>query len=324
MSDALKPEDTRDALRKIGVVLFGIGALMLFFRKGVVPGDQWGDFPLFLVLAIPAAGLCAAGVLSTDVTGGLRPWQSVSAVLGLILVPLALLQFIELIGGSSSNLNTFWIFGVTAALAAYAGIVVGVRFGLLFAAIAAIISWSALWDRLLGDDGIGGHIGVYRGLLGILSILLLAAGIYIWRSDKAGGVLGFSELLTGAGISSVIAGGLGISSAVSLIPFAGAGGTIIEATWYWDILLLVISVGLVAVGSAIGTRGPVYVGAVGLFLFLLIVGLDLNEGADANLGKLGIWPLLLLIGGGGAIAASLSSAVSLGDKPSELVKKLSG
>lgn len=323
MSDALKPEETRDALRKIGVVLFGIGALMLFIRKGAIPGDRWADFPLFLVLAIPAVAFYYLGVATTAATGGLRSWQAVSTVLGLIFVPLALLQFIQLVGGSGSNLNTFWIFGLTAALAAYAGIVVGVRFGLLFAAIAAIISWSGLWDWIL-SDGIGGHIGVYRGLLGILAILLLAIGIAIWRSDSEQGVFKFSELLTGAGIASLIGCGLGISAALSLIPFANAGGTIIETTWYWDILLLVISVGLVAIGSAIGTRGPVYVGAVGLFLFLLIVGLDLNEGRNANPGKLGIWPLVLLIGGGGAIAASLSSAVSLGDRPGDMAKKLSG
>jgi hypothetical protein len=323
MSDALKPDDTRDALRKIGVVLFGIGALMIFIRKGAIPGDQWSDFPLFLVLAVPAAAFYYLGVSTTAATGGLRPWQAVSAVLGLILVPLALLQFIQLVGGSGSNLNTFWIFGLTAALAAYAGMVVGVRFGLLFAAIAAIISWSGLWDWILAD-GIGGHIGVYRGLLGILSILLLVVGIAIWRSDSEEGLSKFSELVTGAGISALIACGLGISAVASLIPFVNPGGTIIGTTWYWDILLLVIPVGLVAIGSAIGTRGPVYVGAVGLFLFLVIVGLDLNEGRNAEPGKLGIWPWVLLIGGGGAIAASLSSAVSLGDRPRELVRKLSG
>lgn len=319
MSHALKPEDTRDALRKIGIVLFAIGALMLFIRKAVVPGDTWGDFPLFLVLAIPAVTLYGAGVSTIKDTGGLRPWQGVSSVLGLIFVPLALLEFIQLIGGSTSNLNTFWIFGVAAVLGAFAGIVAGIRFGLLFAALAAIISWSALWDKILG--GLGDHIGVYRGLLGILSILLLIAGIAIWRSDRDLGVLRFSELLTGAGISALIAGGLGISAAASLIPFVN-GGQIIETTWYWDILLLVISVGLVAIGSQIGTRGPVYVGALGLFLFLLIAGLDLNE-STPHPGKLGLWPLILLIGGVGAIAASLSRGVTLGNRPRDFVGRLS-
>ena len=57
MSEALKPEDTRDALRKFGVLLFGVGALMLFIKKG----GPWADFPIFLVLAIPAVLLYGGG-----------------------------------------------------------------------------------------------------------------------------------------------------------------------------------------------------------------------------------------------------------------------
>ena len=34
MNDLFKPDDTRDALRKIGGLLFGLGAAMIYIRKG--------------------------------------------------------------------------------------------------------------------------------------------------------------------------------------------------------------------------------------------------------------------------------------------------
>jgi len=322
MTDALKPDDTRDGLRKLGGLLLAAGAFMIFIRKSGST-DDWGSFPLFLVLAIPAAFFYGGGVLTVGETGGLRSWQAVFSVLGIIMVPFALLQFIDLVGGTPGTaLNTFWVFGVTAALAAYAGIVAGIRFQLLAAAIAVIISWTGLWSKIL--DGLGDDIGVYRGLLGILAILLIVAGVAVWRAtdDDEEGVRRFSELFTGAGIAAVLACSFGITSITGLIPVPVPGFQAIETNLFWDVLLLAISLGLIGVGSLIGTRGPVYVGAIGLILFLLIVGLDLNdETPDPT--NLGVWPIILVLGGGGLLAASLSG-FTLGDQPKQWVERIKG
>lgn len=321
MSESLKPEDTRDALRKIGGLLFGLGALMLLLRKG----QDWGDFPIFLVLAIPAALLYGGGVTTVRHTGEIRPWQAVYTVFGLILVPFALRAFVDMIGGTpGADLNVFWIFAVTAGLGVYAGVDAGIRWGLLGACIAAIISWTALWDKILGDEGIGGHIGTYRGLLGILAILLLAGGIYLWRAErnKEEGLRQFSEAFTGAGIAAVLGCSLGISAVLTLVPLPFVSGSSVGTSNLWDVLLLLISLGLVGIGTNIGVRGPVYVGTIGLGLFVLIAGLDLN-GKPPHPGDLGIWPLLLVIGGAAAVGASMSDAVTLGDRPREWVRKIS-
>jgi hypothetical protein len=320
MSESLRPDDTRDALRKIGGLLFGLGALMILIRKS----QDWGDFPLFLVLAIPAVLLYGLGVNTVRDSGEVRPWQAVYTVFGLILVPFALTRFVHLIGGSSgADLNVFWIFAVTAGLGVYAGHVVGVRFGLLAASIAAIVSWTALWDKILGGQGINGHIGTYRGLLGVLAVLLLIAGIRVWRAtpDKEEGQRKFSEFLTGAGIAAVLGCGLGISTLLTLFPIPFTGGNPIGTSSLWDVLLLVVSIALVGLGSNMGVRGPVYVGAIGLLLFLLIAGLDLNS-KPPHPTHLGLWPLVLLIGGGGAIALSTSEGVSLGDGPREWIRRI--
>jgi hypothetical protein len=320
MNPALKPDDTRDALRKIGGLLFGLGALMVLIRKS----SDWGNFPLFLVTAIPAVVLYGLGVSTVRETGAVRAWQAVYTVFGLILVPFALSRFVDLIGGSSgADLNVFWIFAVTAGLGVYAGHVVGVRFGLLAASIAAIISWTALWDKILGDQGINGHIGTYRGLLGVLAILLLIAGIRLWRAtpDKEEGQRKFGEFFTGAGIAAVLGCGLGISTLLTLFPIPFTGGSAIGTSALWDVLLLVVSLALVGLGANMGVRGPVYVGGIGLLLFLFIAGLDLNS-KPPHPTDLGLWPLVLLIGGGGLIAASMSEGVSLGDGPRNWVRRI--
>jgi hypothetical protein len=337
MNDWFAPDDTRDALRKFGGLLFGLGAAMIFLRKGSGSGeDKWASFPLFLDLAIPAAYLYG-GIFTKPQTGGLRVWQVVHATFGLVFIPLALFQFIDMIGGTpGTSLNVFWVFAVTAGAGYYAGAIMGVRVQILLGTIAAIVSWSALWNKIL-SDGIGAHYGVYRGLLGILAIGLLAAALQIWRANPGGnekatsatgpaGDLGLwkaSEVLTGAGIAAVLACSLGITSVVNLNPLATTQVTPIETNNFWDVLLLLVSLGLVGIGSQIGTRGPVYVGAVGLLFFVLIAGLDLN-GDPPHPFKFGIWPWVLLVLGLLGIALSSVKEASLGDQPRKLTETLRG
>jgi hypothetical protein len=336
MNELLRPDDTRDALRKIGGLLFGIGVLMLLLRKAAISPDPYGDGVQLIIWAIPAALLYGGSVLTQDDTGGLRPWQTVFSVFGLIFVAGALVQLVSTIDDTpDTSLNLFWIFAVVAGLAFYAGAVRGIRFQFLAGGIALIVSWSELWNKILGDEGIGGHIGVYRGLLGILSIGLLAGALYLWRTNPGGdnagasatgpdgdqGLWKASELFTAAGISAVLACSLGITSVANLNPLATTTVTPVETSVLWDILLLVISLGLVGIGSQIGLRGPVYVGAIGLFVFLIIAGLDLDSDTP-DPSKLGVWPIVLLVLGVLGIALSGVKEASLGDRPKQLLESL--
>jgi hypothetical protein len=339
VNDLYKPDDTRDMLRKVGGLLFGLACVMIFIRKSGGDG-HWAKFPMFLVLAIPAAYLYGA-VFTKRETGGLRPWQTVHSVFGLILIPLALSQFVNLIGGSSgASLNVFWIFGLTALAGFYAGAIIGVRVQLLIGSIALIVSWSALWNKIL-SDGIGAHYGIYRGLLGILAIGLLAGALYMWRENPGGdetaasatspvaelGLWKASELLTAAGIAAVLACAIGGVATLVVDSFSTNVGTLIvtpvHTSNFWDILLLLVSLGLVGLGSQIGARGPVYIGGIGLLLFVLIAGLDLNNNPPHQ-HSFGTWPWVLLVLGLLALGLSFVREASLGDQPRRLTQNLRG
>jgi hypothetical protein len=338
MNDYFTPDDTRDAMREIGGLLIGLAALMIYIRKGpFLSGNpnQWAAFPMLLVLAIPAVYLYGS-ILTRPQTGELRPWQTVHSVFGLAFIPLALGEFVQVIGGTpTASLNVFWISAATAACAFYAGARAGVRVQFLLGSIAVIVSWTALWNKIL-SDGITAHWGVYRGLLGILSIGLLAGALYVWRNNPGGedvaasatapsGDLGLwkaSELVTGAGIAAVIGCSLGITALGNLNPLSG-GTPPIETSNLWDILLLLVSLGLVGIGSQIGTRGPVYIGAIGLALFLVIVGFDLNS-EHPNPFKFGGWPWVLLILGLIGVGLSFTREASLGAQPRRFVENLRG
>ena len=332
MNQLLKPDDSRDALRAIGALLFGIGILVVSVRKddpsGFVENNGWAAFPLFLLYLVPAVLLFYGAVSTARETGELRPWQAISSVFGLLFVALTLSQFVDLIGGdSSASLNVAWIAVAVAAFSFYAGLQLEVRFHFLVGGLALLVAWLAVWNKLL-SDGVFNDFGTLRGLLGAFAVVALVIGLYLWRTQPEG-LWKASELLTVAGIAAVLgtavisvtrAFAVQVVSALAPGQVAGGAGT----TFIWDVITLFVVVGLILLGTLIGARGPVYVGAIGLLLFVLIVGQDLDAGlGDQENGIFG-WPIFLLLLGLAAIGLSFTREASLGDQPSRFVRNLRG
>lgn len=295
------PDDARDALRTVGGLLLGVGMLLVFYRKGSAAlTGNWGEEALLLVLLAPCVFLYGLGLLGRRFTDRLQAWQAVFSVFGLILVPLVLFQFVELVNGDTgAPFNVFWIFLVAATLGVLAAIALGVRYQLLLASIALIVSWSALWDRIIG---ISDHVGVYRGLLLILAAILLAIALVVYRLDREQGRVNASELVTGAGISAVLgSAGLSFSTVftqavpLSFVPVA-------HPSAFWNLVALVVSIALIVYGSRFAVRGPTYVGGIGLLLFVVTVGSDL--GHTPPRGSLKWWPVVTVLAG--AIAFLIS------------------
>jgi len=336
---AIDDDTPRRGLRLLAGLLLVLGMMLVFVRRSSL-GDRWGDLPLLLVLLAPCVFFYGIGLLAAREDAQTRGWESVYVVAGLLLIPLVGFQFLELIDGDeNAPLNSAWIFGLTAAAGVAAGLLAGVRFALLAAGLAAIIVWLAIFDEVL-EDGVAGDIGTFRGLMVLIALILLASAFLLLRRDsrgglgdrverhgegalagpgegpRGGGVLGRfaelgrpldlgvargSELVTAAGVAAVTAGAISVARVTALVPFGEPPP--FEASLFWDLELLVVSLALIAFAAWSGTRGPGYVGAFGLLFFITIVGLDLDD--DSPEGSLLGWPLILLVLGALAFVASL-------------------
>ncbi len=300
-------EDYRGGMRATGGLLLAAGTLALLIRRTSF-GEPWGDFLVFLILFALTGFLFWTGFFGARAGGRTLPWQTVFIVLAVLLTPLTLFAFVEWAGGNTgASLNSAWIFLVTAAVAFLALVGARVRVGALLGALALIVSWLALWAELL-DDGLE-DLGTIRWLfLAAAAILLLLAALIAAGSatEGAGG-----DVVTAAGVAAVLAGGLTVLIFQSplAVSFATDGGSFPGApSLFWDLELLLASLALLGFGTTAAlTRGPAYVGGIGLAAFIFSVGFDLDDSSPA--GKVLGWPLILLLLGAGLFLAGVVPAL---------------
>jgi hypothetical protein len=312
-------DDLRRGLRALGALLLGVGALVLAYRRSNFE-DPWGDFALLLVALLPAVLLYGGGFLAARSAVEARAWHGVFLVFGLIFALFTFFQFLELIDGNTgASLNIAWIFAVVGAMGVAAALIAGVRFGMLAAGIAFSIAWFAVWDEVLGDDF--SDAGTIRGLSVIAAVILGVAGLALYL--RRGGRFSLSalddpelalpsELFTAAGLVFLFGTGIlsatgaiaqGIVTALGPLASQATGASFAEPSLFWDIVLLLGSLKLIVLGTRLGFRGPAYVGAAGLAIFVVLVGLDLDDSSPS--GSVVGWPLILLVLGAAALAASV-------------------
>lgn len=301
-------DDSRtEALRALGGILFGTGALVLLLRRSSFE-DPWADGVLLIAWLVPALLLYGGGICAARAAEP-RIWHAVWVVFGILFVYGTLIQFLTVIDADAdAPLNTVWTLCVVAAIAATAAVFARVSFGWLVAGLALAGAWLSLWDEIL-ESGVADDIGTFRGLCMVAALGLVAGA---WAVESRGRERSeASELVTAAGLVFLL--GAGLVSLVGafgslFVPFqaeAGGGG-IAQPSLFWDLALLVGSVALVAVGSAARLRGTIYVGAAGILTFVVLVGGDLDDESPA--GKVLGWPVILLVLALLAIASSVAQA----------------
>jgi hypothetical protein len=299
-------DDARsETLRALGGLFLGIGFLVLIERRSSF-NEPWGDFPLFLAWLIPAVVLYGGGILAARAAAP-KAWHAVWVVFGIAFVYGTLLQFLTLIDGNTdAPLNTVWTLCVVAAAGGFAALFARVRFGWLIAGIALAIAWLALWDEIL-ENGIGDDAGTFRGLCMVAALLLVAGAWMLERRGREGTEA--AEVVTAAGLIFLLGAGIvslsGVFASLFVPPGLASSAAVPgapEPSLFWDLVLLGGSLALIGAGNLVALRGPVYVGSVGILIFIISVGLDLDD--DSPAGKVIGWPLILLVAAAALIAAS--------------------
>lgn len=301
-------DDTQGGLRAAGGVLIALGAIVLLIRQTSFAGP-WGEFVVFLVLAVLVKFLFWSGYLGARWSGSTSAWHVVFLVFAIVLVPPTLFVFLNWIGGDvDAPFNTAWIFLLTAAASFLALRGARVRIGALLGAAALVVAWLALWDALL-DDSVFDDVGTLRGLLLVSSLLLLVLALVVSNADtpeRSG-----RDVITAAGLTAVAAGGLTIFAFPALIVPVGFGAesvnTSISASLFWDLELLVATVVTLVYAAGSGSRGAGYVGAFGVVAFIFSVGFDLDDSSPA--GTAAGWPLVLLVLGAAALVVTAMPAL---------------
>ena len=333
--------DIRGSLQGLGGLLFATGAGVLLIRKSLSSG--WGEFPRFLVVMVPTTVLYCLSLFGPAQLRGerRRAARALMIVTAILLTPLTLYELLAWLGASPRHaLYNAGVFALTAALAGYAARRTRVPYTAFLSALALLIAWLLVWDKLLDHPS----PDTFRWLLVAGAVVLLAIAGALARagaSDAQNGApapWAARELATVGGLAAVAAGAFGVlvgSIVGSIATFSGFGsGSVVSSGSGrssnaeriaspevhhspihtsglqhpgWNVYLLIVSVALVWLAARTRVRGLGYVGAIGLFAFVLSAGLQITrlESGHTPTTSAGGWPLILLIIGAAGVLGSL-------------------
>jgi hypothetical protein len=307
--------DLTDLSRSVGGVLLVVAAFVVLARK---PGEgQLSDLARVLITGAPAIVLymLAVGAVERDRINDGEPWRAILLVASILLGTVALFELLRWIGADTTNaLWSAGVFAVSGLLAGYGAQRATVPYGALLAGLAALSAWLLTCAKILSDPS----AGTIRWLLVAGGGLLFVAASVIARRDA----LGAPEVAIAGGVAAVAAGVLGVFVGYFVGIFRGFVGSALShsgpshrafelpgiahasglQSFGWDMYLLLVSLGLVWVGSRVRARGLGYVGAAGLLGFVISVGAQITriESGHAPSSSLAGWPLALV--GIGAVA----------------------
>jgi hypothetical protein len=304
-------------LRGSGGLLLAVGAVIALTRKSGSSGST--ELARALIVGVPCVALymLSVGAPERPAVDARESWRSPLLVASVLLAPLSMLLLLHWLGADTNN--GLWdaaVFAITALLAAYGSQRARVPYAALIAALGALVVWLALWAEVLGSPS----LNTVRGLLVAAAALLLMLAAAVARSGRVGA----GEIATAGGVAAVLAGALGVfaGSATALSDRllvtgsegsvrAGRGTDAVIArtgelqSFGWDLYLLLVSLVLVWLGARARVRGLGYVGAAGLLIFIVSVGLQVTrlESGRAPIHSLGGWPIVLVVIGAVGLAA---------------------
>src|SRR5207247_2627094 len=162
-------------------------------------------------------------------------------------IPVALLLFLNWIGANTHHvLYDAGVFALTGVLAGYAARRSRVAYAGLLAALAMLVAWLLLWEKILDHPS----ANTFRWLL------------------VAAAALGHGRVFEES-----------VPQSAESAPIPGFGHPSTNGLQHlgWDVYLLIVALALVWIGSRARTRALGYVGGVGLLAFLISVSVQITR-----------------------------------------------
>ena len=274
----LRAHPENDLTLAVAGVALGIASVLAFDRME----DSWAAFPLLLLFAVPCAVLFALALapgnardaIGARSDGRIAPWQTVFFLVAVPLLAASIAQLMRTLGQDDPGAGTAtWILALAGACALW----ISFRFQSPGALVLATLVFAAAGLTAINWIDSDAGVAVYRNVLLVEGALFLLAARSQWDAHHehakllvaiSGLVLIFGALL---GNEFEIGGLLGFSPS-----FESKDG--------WQLVLIVVTVGLLAFSAWQRHGGSAFVGIVGVFAFLAF-----NSGG----GSLSGWPLVL-------------------------------
>ncbi|HEV2812124.1 MAG TPA: hypothetical protein VGW10_02630 [Solirubrobacteraceae bacterium] len=318
MPDVLRLDDDRGRFAGLAAILAALFVYALLSRN-----EDWSAFVDLLLTGVPAAALLAVAVGRAPEAGPPPGWVSAMLVAGFALSVGALFSLADLLGANTDDLQSStatWVALILAGVFGYIALRRNSAICTLLAAGSAVVALLTAVDWIFSPE----KTSTFRYVLLVEGLVLLAAGIALYRDRDGAFGAGARTADTTAGAAAVHAGdhrrdpdrgrhgvvltvlagiavlGLALTFAVDFIAplFAGEGeGGGEGVAWGWEIVVLAFGIGLAAFSAVTREPGPGYAAALLLSAFISLI-------AIAEDGFFG-WPLVLLLLLLGAAAAAL-------------------
>jgi len=278
VASRLRAHPENDLTLAIAGVALGIASSLAFSRME----DSWAAFPLLLLFAIPCAVLFALALapgnagdaIDTRSDRGLAPWQTVFFLVAVPLLAASIAQLMAVLGQDEPGSGTAtWILALAAGTALW----ISIRFESPGALVLSTLLFASAGLTAINWIDSDAGVEVYRNVLLLEGVIFLLAARSQWAAHREHAKLLVAisglVLISGATLGNEfeIGGLLGFSPS-----FEGKDG--------WQLVLIVVTIGLLAFAAWQRHGGSAFVGLLGLFAFLAF---------NAAGGSLSGWPLIL-------------------------------
>ncbi len=284
MIELLRPPPHRGPLIAAGALTLSVGVALALDRADPASGV------LLAVAGVLAASWLWLGLQGSD--GGPPPaFASVLVVLGLTALAVALLALADVLGADTTGSGTAtWTAALLAAAAVSASRRRSSAVAALIAALAGGFALLSAWDWIFSPAG----VTPFRWLLLLLAFAYGLASLPLRGTSPRHA----EQMVNAAGVAILAIPALQIASG-----FFGSP----QLPGFWELIVLVAGVSLVAYAAADRAPGPAYLGAANLATFVVI------EGQEGDV--LAWWPLLLIVIGGAGVLAGLRPRRPLPPEP---------